>query len=86
MAGAILAAKMTKGFVGGFELELLLMFISTSLLISGPGRISIERDVLKREIFPKTKYHHNKERKPETTFDWIYMIFKNIFYFILKII
>jgi hypothetical protein len=34
MAGAILAAKMTKGFVGGFEIELLLMFISISLLIS----------------------------------------------------
>ena len=56
MIGAILVAKITKGFVGGYELELLLMFISISLLISGPGRISIERDILKREIFPRIKY------------------------------
>jgi putative oxidoreductase len=69
MGGVILVAKFTKGFVGGYELELLLMFISISLLISGPGRISIERDFLKRELFPKIKYHHNKERKPETTLD-----------------
>lgn len=68
MIGVILAVKITKGFVGGYELELLLMFISISLLISGPGRISIERDVLKREIFPKIKYHHHR-RKEETTFD-----------------
>ena len=38
MAGAILVAKISKGFVGGYELELLLMFIAISLLISGPGR------------------------------------------------
>src|SRR5919112_2486652 len=56
MIGAILTAKISKGFVGGYELELLLMFISISLLISGPGRISIERDILKREIFPRIKY------------------------------
>jgi putative oxidoreductase len=62
MAGVILVAKISKGFVGGYELELLLMFIAISLLISGPGRVSIERDILKRELFPKIKYH-NKERK-----------------------
>jgi putative oxidoreductase len=56
MIGVVLAIKLSKGFVGGYELELLLMFISISLLISGPGRISIERDLLKREIFPKIKY------------------------------
>ena len=67
MAGVILVAKITKGFVGGYELELLLMVISMSLLISGPGRISIERDILKREIFPKIKYYR-KERKTETTY------------------
>jgi putative oxidoreductase len=31
-----------------------MMSIVISLLISGPGRISIERDILKREIFPKS--------------------------------
>ena len=56
MIGAIFTAKISKGFVGGYELDLLLIFIAMSLLISGPGRISIERDILKREIFPKTKY------------------------------
>ncbi len=56
MIGAIFTAKISKGFVGGYELDLLLIFIAISLLISGPGRISIERDILKREIFPKTKY------------------------------
>jgi len=62
MIGAILAAKISKGFVGGYELELLLMFISISLLISGPGRISIEREILKREIFPKAKYRSSKNQ------------------------
>ena len=56
MIGAIFTAKISKGFVGGYELDLLLIFIALSLLISGPGRVSIERDILKREIFPKTKY------------------------------
>ena len=56
MTGAILAAKITKGFIGGYELDLLLLAIAVSLLISGPGRVSIERDILKREIFPKTNY------------------------------
>ena len=60
MIGAILTAKIAKGFVGGYELELLLMFISISLLISGPGRISIERYSLIREIFPKIKYKESK--------------------------
>jgi putative oxidoreductase len=52
MIGAIMAAKLDKGFVGGYELELLILAISLSLLMSGPGRVSIERDVIKREIFP----------------------------------
>jgi putative oxidoreductase len=39
--------------VGGYELELLLIAIDISLLLTGPGRISIEWDVLKREIFPR---------------------------------
>jgi putative oxidoreductase len=56
MSGAILSAKITKGFVGGYELDLLLLAIAVSLLISGPGRVSIERDILKRELFPKINY------------------------------
>jgi len=53
MMGAIFLVKISKGFVGGYELELLLVAIGISLLLTGPGRISIEWDILKREIFPR---------------------------------
>jgi len=55
MIGATLLVKISKGFVGGYELELLLMAVCISLLLTGPGRISIEWNVLKREIFPRGK-------------------------------
>ncbi|MDN5847548.1 MAG: DoxX family protein [Candidatus Nitrosocosmicus sp.] len=62
MIGAILIVKAGNGFTGegGFEVDLLLMFISISLALSGPGRVSIERDVLKREIFPKIAYKKDR--------------------------
>jgi putative oxidoreductase len=49
MIGAILVVKLPDGFVNGYELELLLMAGSISLLLTGPRRISIESDVLKRD-------------------------------------
>lgn len=55
MIGANLVVKISKGFVGGYERDLLLMAVCISLLMTGPGRISIEWDVLKREIFPRGK-------------------------------
>ncbi|MGI0023946.1 MAG: DoxX family protein [Nitrososphaera sp.] len=55
MASTTLVVKLSRGFVGGFEVDLLLLAIATSLLITGPGRISIEWDVLKRELVPKGK-------------------------------
>ena len=55
MIGATTVAKLSEGFVGGFELELLLISVAISLLLTGPGKISIEYNVLKREIFPKGK-------------------------------
>jgi len=55
MIGAIFLVKLPDGFVGGYELESLLIAIAVSLLLTGPGRISIEWDVLKREIFPREK-------------------------------
>jgi putative oxidoreductase len=63
MIGATIMVKASTGFLtnGGYELDLLLMSIAISLLISGPGRLSIERDILKREIFPKIKYSKEKE-------------------------
>ncbi len=54
--------KLSHGFSGprGYELDLVMMSIVISLLISGPGRISIERDILKREIIPRTNYKKKK--------------------------
>jgi putative oxidoreductase len=65
MIGAIVLVKLPDGFVGGYEFELLLIAISVSLLLTGPGRISIEYDVLKREIFPKGKAITQKQREAE---------------------
>jgi putative oxidoreductase len=53
MIGAILNVKLSEGFVGGYELDLLLIAISISLLLTGPGRVSIEWNLLKRELIPK---------------------------------
>ncbi|HEX2013677.1 MAG TPA: DoxX family protein [Nitrososphaera sp.] len=52
MASTSLVVKLSRGFVGGFEVDVLLLTMAASLLITGPGRISIEWDVLKRELFP----------------------------------
>jgi putative oxidoreductase len=53
MLGTTFVVKFSRGFVGGFEVDLLLLVMAVSLLITGPGRISIEWDVLKREIWPR---------------------------------
>lgn len=45
--------KLERGFLGGFEVDMLLLVMAASVLITGPGRISIEWDVLKREIWPR---------------------------------
>jgi putative oxidoreductase len=63
MIGATLLVKISKGFVGGYELELLLMAVCISLLLTGPGRISIEWDVLKREIFPRGRALVEKQKQ-----------------------
>jgi len=55
MLGAILMVKLPKGFIGGYEFELLLISICVTLVILGPGKISIENYILKREIFPRGK-------------------------------
>jgi putative oxidoreductase len=63
MIGATMNVKLSEGFVGGFELELLIMTVCASLFITGPGRISIEYDVLRREIFPKGKRMVEEQRQ-----------------------
>ena len=55
MTGAIVTAKLSKGLVGAYEFELLLISICLTLVILGPGKISIENYLLKMEIFPKGK-------------------------------
>jgi putative oxidoreductase len=55
MIGATLTAKLSKGFVSGYDIDLLLTAVSISLLLTGPGKPSIEWNLLKREIFPKGK-------------------------------
>jgi putative oxidoreductase len=47
MIGAIVTAKLSKGFFGGYEFELLLISICFTLVILGPGKISIENYFLK---------------------------------------
>ena len=55
MIGSTLTAKLSKGFASGYDFDLLLMAVSISLLLTGPGKPSIEWNLLKREIFPKGK-------------------------------
>ncbi|MBA3750739.1 MAG: DoxX family protein [Nitrosopumilus sp.] len=47
---AILIVKISNGFIGqgGYEVDLLLLAMVSSLLLSGPGRLSIERCIKKR--------------------------------------
>ena len=55
MIGAPILTKLPEGFVGGIELDLLLMSVAISLLLTGPGKISVEYGILKREILPSGK-------------------------------
>jgi putative oxidoreductase len=70
MIGASLVVWLSQGFAGGLLLtqaailtSSLLTAISISLLLTGPGRISIEWDVLKREVFPRGKYIIQSQRE-----------------------
>ena len=62
MIGAILHVKLSKGFIGGYELDLLYLAIMISLVLSGPGSISVERNIIKREIFPKAPKYSTNEK------------------------
>jgi putative oxidoreductase len=62
MIGATLVVWLTQSFVGRPLLQQaaiitssLMAAISISLLLTGPGKISIEWDILKREIFPSRR-------------------------------
>ena len=53
MIGSTIIAKLPKGFVGGYELDLLFIAISISLILTGPGRLSIEWNILRRGAVPQ---------------------------------
>ena len=42
MLGAMFSVKFAKGFVGGWEFDLVLLLMALSLLLSGPGNISVD--------------------------------------------
>ncbi len=46
MGVAILKVKFAGGFVGGFEFDFALLMIAIALVLSGGGRVSVDRDVL----------------------------------------
>lgn len=63
MIGATIVVLLSQSFAGGPLLKQaaiitssLLMAISISLLLTGPGRISIEWNVLKKEVFPRGQH------------------------------
>lgn len=69
MIGSTIVAKLPKGFVGGYELDLLLMALSISLILTGPGRLSIEWNIFRRELFPRGSEMilQQEQRQPKFT-------------------
>jgi putative oxidoreductase len=46
MTVAILNVKLTTGFVDGFEFEFTLLMMALALVLTGAGRLSVDRDIL----------------------------------------
>jgi putative oxidoreductase len=70
MIGATLVVWLSQDFSGGPLLKQaailtssLLTAISITLLLTGPGRISIEWDLFKREVSPRGKYIIQSQRE-----------------------
>jgi putative oxidoreductase len=42
MLGAIITVKAAKGFIGGYELDLMLLLVALSLVFSGPGAWAVD--------------------------------------------
>ena len=63
MIGTILLVKLSKGFIGCFELDLLYLAIMISLILTGTGSLSLDKNILKREIFPKSPKYSIKEKE-----------------------
>jgi hypothetical protein len=67
MIGAIVVAKLPKGIVGGYEFDLLLIAISISLILTGPGRLSIEWNTCEGSCSPggKEMILQQEQNKPK---------------------
>lgn len=53
MSGAILTVHISHGFLtqnGGFEFPLALLVIALSLMLTGGGKMSVDKDIIKTEI------------------------------------
>ncbi len=46
MVAALLKVRLASGFLGGFEFEFALLMMAFALLLTGGGRVSVDRDVL----------------------------------------
>ena len=56
MVVAILKVKLALRFVGGFEFDFALLMIAFALVITGAGRLSVDRDVLGWGAPPKRSH------------------------------
>lgn len=56
MVVAIFKLKLAQGLVGGFEFDFALLMIALSLLLSGAGRLSVDRDILGWGAPPKRSH------------------------------
>jgi putative oxidoreductase len=56
MIVAIVRVRLPLGFIGGFELEYTLLMIALALVITGAGRLSVDRDVLGWGAPPKRSH------------------------------
>jgi putative oxidoreductase len=64
MAVAILQVRLQQGFVGGFEFEFTLLMVAIALVLAGPGRLSVDRDILGWGIRPRAEAHRRPEEAP----------------------
>lgn len=46
MGVVIYQIRLAEGFVGGFDFELTLLLVAVALMLTGGGRLSIDRDIL----------------------------------------
>ena len=56
MVVAIVQVKVPSSFIGGFELEFTLLMIAIALVVTGAGRVSVDRDVLGWGAPPKRSH------------------------------